>query len=116
MSTPCSLTRYQIPSYRPVINGLSQNRSKLREYALIYINGSNFFPNGSSYVNFGDIKNIPVTYYNSFNISFIVPVNAIINDYNITVVNIYNGNYSNPVKYTYPASLIESNSVSFTIL
>jgi len=112
----CSLTKKRLPSFNPVIYSLSQTFSYAKKYSVVFVKGENFFPNGSTYINFGKIKNIPVTYFGSFAISFIVPVNALAGDHKITAVNIYNGNFSYPIQYTYPANLNESNPIIYTLL
>lgn len=112
----CSFGRNNLPSFTPMIHGLSQTSSKAGVFAEVFINGENFFRNGTTYINFGNIKKIPVTYYSSFNISFIVPTNITAGNYNITAVNIFNGNFSLPVKWTYPPNLNNSNSINYTIL
>jgi hypothetical protein len=104
------------PSFAPVISNLSTTRSITGQYALVYILGSNFFPNGTTYVNFGPYKNIPVTFYSSNNISFVVPIQAQSGTYNVVVVNIYNGNFSTPVQYTYPGNLNYSDGVFYYLI
>jgi len=101
------------PSFAPVISSLSITESIPGQYALVYIFGYNFFPNGTTYINFGQYKNIPITFYSSNNISFVVPLQATDGTYNVVVVNIYNGNFSSPVKYSYPGNLNYSNSVTY---
>lgn len=114
--TACRKYKPVYPSFTPIINTLSVNESVSGQYSLVYIFGFNFFPNGTTFVNFGSYKNIPVTFYSSNNISFVVPTNALIGSYDVIAVNIYNGNFSPPVKFTYPAVLNYSNSLSYTIL
>ena len=82
------------PSFNPKIYSLSVTTSVSSVYSLVYINGSNFFPpsNGSTYVNFGSFTNLPIIFYSSFNISFVVPLNVVAGNYNVVVVNLYNGN------------------------
>jgi hypothetical protein len=105
------------PSFNPQIYSLSVTTSASGVYSLVYINGSNFFPpsNGLTYVNFGSFTNLPITFYSSFNISFVVPLNAIAGNYNVVVVNLYNGNYSTAVNNSYPSIPNFSNQVTYTI-
>lgn len=103
------------PSFTPEIGSVSVNSSSVGKYSLVYIFGTNFFPNGTTYVNFGSFHNIPVTYYGSNNISFVVPINAPKGTYNIVIVNIYNGNFSTPVNFTYPGVLNYSKSSVYQI-
>jgi hypothetical protein len=106
-----------LPSFTPTINNLSVTTSTSGVYSLVYINGSNFLPpcNGTTYVNFGAFKQLPITFYSSFNISFLVPLSANAGNYNVTVVNIYNGNFSPPVNQSFPGILNYSNSIAYTI-
>jgi hypothetical protein len=105
------------PSFNPKINNLSVTTSAPGVYSLVYINGSNFFPpcNGSTYVNFGNFTNLPITFYSSFNISFVVPPLAVAGNYDVVVVNLYNGNFSTPVKNSYPSIPNFSNPITYTI-
>lgn len=105
------------PSFKPVINNLSINNSLVGAYILVYIDGSNFLSpnNGITYVNFGKYTNLPVTFYSSFQISFVVPLNADAGVYNVTVVNVYNGNFSPQVNISYPGIPNYSNSVVYTL-
>jgi hypothetical protein len=112
----CRLYTPKLPSFTPIVYNLSQTTSDAGTYALVYITGENFLPNSTTYVNFGNsFKNIPVTYYSSFNISFVVPLNAPKGNYNVYVVNVYNGNFSPPVRYTYPGNLNYSTSIEYVI-
>lgn len=111
----CRLYKPLLPSFTPIINNLSVTSSVAGQYSLVYINGNNYFPNAITYVNFGIFTNIPITYYSSFNISFVVPLSATAGNYNIVVVNIYNGQLSQPVKYTYSGNLNYSKPVKYTI-
>jgi hypothetical protein len=108
-----------LPSFTPVINNLSVNTSIVGNYSLVYITGQNFLPNGFTYVNFNSdtvsYKNIAVTYYDSFTISFVVPSIATAGTYNITVVNIYNGQLAQKVKYSYIPNLNYSNSEQYVV-
>jgi hypothetical protein len=106
-----------LPSFKPGINNLSITTSATGIYSIVYINGSNFLPpsNGTTYVNFGTFKQLPITFYSSFNIAFVVPLSATQGDYNVVVVNVYNGNLSPPVNQTFPGKLNYSNSVAYTI-
>ena len=104
------------PNFTPTISNMSVTSSTAGQYSLVYIFGYNFFPNGTTYVNFGQFQNIPVTYYSSNNISFVVPLNAAVGTYNVVVVNIYNGNFSPAVNFTYPGVLNYSKSYSYQII
>jgi len=105
------------PSFTPVIDSLSVTTSAAGAYSLVYITGNNFQPPpiGTTYVNFGSYKKLPITYFSTNSISFVVPVDAIAGDYSVIVVNVYNGNFSTPVNNTYPGILNYSNSVIYTL-
>ena len=62
-----------LPNIKPIIYGLSTYTSKINAYTVVYISGANFFPFGTTNVTFGPLRNIPVTYYSSYNISFTLP-------------------------------------------
>lgn len=113
----CKGRKNVYPSFTPVINSISVTFSIAGIYTVVYISGSNFLPtsNGDTYVNFGSYTHLPIIFYSSFNISFIVPLNVPIGVYNITVVNVYNDNFSLPVKQSYPGIPNYSNSISYTI-
>jgi len=112
---PCRLYKPFLPSFTPVINTISVTTSVSGQYSLVYINGSNFLPNAVTYVNFGDYSQLSITYYSSFNISFVVPKNAPAGIYDIVVVNLYNGQLSPAVKYSYSGVLNYSKPVSYTL-
>jgi hypothetical protein len=103
------------PTFTPTINGLSFTSSSAGIYSLVYVNGSNFLPNGTTSIKFGNYGYLPITYYSSFDISFVVPLNAIAGNYNVQAVNLYNGNFSPQVNQSYPGNLNYSNSITYTI-
>ena len=103
------------PSFTPVLGSLSITSSVEKAYSLVYITGSNFLPNGTTFIKFGNFGYYPVTFYSSFNLSFVVPQDAPPGNYNIQVVNLYNGNFSPPINQTYPGNLNFSNSINYII-
>jgi hypothetical protein len=105
------------PSFAPTINSLSVSSSVHGSYSNVMINGSNFLPPsyGTTYVNFGSLKKIPIVFYSTSSISFIVPLNALPGIYNVQVVNIYNGNFSPAVNQSYPGIPNLSNSQIYTL-
>ena len=105
------------PDFNPSITSLSVTTSVSGAYSLVYINGTNFLPvsNGTTYVNFGNYNNLQITFYSSFNISFVVPLNALPGNYNINVVNVYNGNFSPGINQSYPGINNYSNTLTYTI-
>ena len=115
--TNCRLSKSFYPSFSPTISTLSVITSVNGNYSLVYILGSNFLPPcyGTTYVNFGNFKQLPITFYSPFNISFVVPLNAPPGIYNVTVVNLYNGNFSPAVNQSYPGNQNYSNTITYTI-
>jgi hypothetical protein len=103
------------PSFTPTLGSLSVNTSAAGSYSLVYVTGSNFLPNGTTFIKFGNYGYLPVTYYSSFNISFVVPLTATVGNVNVQVVNLYNGNFSPPVNQSYSGNLNYSNSLIYTI-
>lgn len=114
----CRKSKDVYPSFTPIIDSLSVTNSVVGVYSFVQIKGSNFLPpsNGITYVNFGIYKQLPITFYSSFNIAFVVPLNAIAGNYNVQVVNIYNDNFSPPVNQSYPGIQNYSNSIIYTLL
>jgi hypothetical protein len=99
-----------LPSFSPVINALST----YKKYRQVYIYGSNFLPL-QTFVNLGSYTNLPITYYSSFKISFIVPINTLPGTYTVVVNNIYNNNFSPSINSSYPGNYNYSNAMSYTI-
>jgi hypothetical protein len=86
-------------------------------YSVVYINGLNYLPPciGSTYVNFGEYKQLPIIYFNSNYLSFTIPFNAKAGIYSIVVVNVYNANFSQQVNTSYAGNLNYSNTMQYTI-
>jgi hypothetical protein len=114
-SISCARNAGFLPSFTPILASLSVTTSASGAYSLVYVNGSNFLPNGTTFIQFGGLGYLPVTYYSSFNLSFVVPLNAVAGNYLVKVVNLYNGNFSPPVNQSYPGNLNFSNSITYTI-
>lgn len=111
----CRIYNGFYPSFTPVLNSLSVTSSDAGKYSFVYVNGSNFLPNQTTFIKFGNLGYLPVTYYSSFSLSFVVPLNSYSGDYNVQVVNLYNGNFSPQVNQSYPGNLNFSNSIIYTI-
>lgn len=103
------------PSFKPVLSSLSVTNSPSGAYSLVHAYGENFLPYGTTFVKFGGIGYIPVTYYSSNNISFVVPLNANKGNHSVFVVNLYNGNYSPQVNQSYAGILNFSSPITYTI-
>lgn len=94
------------PDLTPRIDYFFPDSSTAGVYTNVYLTGinfSNFSVTGYSTINFGSYKKIPVSYLSSFNISFVVPIDAPPGIYNVQVVN-----------NVYPTSLY-SNVLQFTL-
>ena len=101
--------KYLYPNTSPIIYSLSLTESVLGDYTICDISGLNFSKSnttGNSTISFGNITNIPVTFFSSLNISFVVPFIHLSPNttYNVQVVN---NNY-------FPSTLY-SNKVSYTL-
>jgi hypothetical protein len=90
----CNQKKPVLPNFTPNVYSLSTTSSITGNYRQVYINGSNFLSSSSTYVNFGNYAEIPIIYYSSFNISFVIPLDARAGNYVVTVVNVYNGNFN----------------------
>ena len=112
----CKLTKSFLPSFKPEIYSLSVYTSLSGAYSNVFIIGKNFLPNGTTYVNFGNFTNIPVSYFSSFSISFVVPVNAPIGSNNVVVVNNYTSNYSANINNIYNQNLNFSNIIKYILI
>jgi hypothetical protein len=107
-------TASSYPSFTPVLSNLSTTTSQKGIYSFVYVDGSNFLPNGTTFVKFGN-EYLPVIYYSSFRLSFIVPLNAGVNDYKVQVVNVYNDNFSPQINQSNSGNINLSNPITYTI-
>jgi len=102
----CRTYKGFFPDITPVIYNLSRDTSVHDTYALVYITGNNFLLDGMTRVDFGSYHNLPVTFFSSVNLSFIVPQDAIAGGYDVKVTTVNNDQvvpttmYSNGVLYT----------------
>ena len=103
----CKIKKGFLPNINPIIYSLSSYESTANVFKIVYITGENLFPFGTTTVNFGSYTNLSVTYYSSFNISFVIPINALSGTYNVQVTSVYNGT-SNP-------NILYSNTVTYTL-
>jgi hypothetical protein len=118
LNSNCRKISSSYPSFKPIINSLSVTSSVAGNYTLVYVDGANFLPAvyGTTYVNFGkNYKNLPITFYSPNQLSFVVPLDAIIGIYNVFVVNVYNSNFSPAVNLTYAGNLNYSNPITYFI-
>ena len=94
------------PNLTPTIYSLSSYNAPIFRTSTypftIYILGTNFNSNEITSITFGPYKSIPITFYSSTSISFIIPLNAKQGEYNVEVVNtnITGSLYSNRVVFT----------------
>jgi len=109
------------PSFNPAIYYLYPNTSVHGTYSLVYISGNNFQSPAyaTTYINFTNTLNsytkIPITFFSSSVISFVVPIDAPAGTYSVVAVNIYNGNFSPVVHDNYPGSLDYSNAFNYVL-
>lgn len=87
----CAKLQKQLPNITPFILLITPEDSNLGDYVVANIVGYNFSLGstiGYSTVTFGNITNIPITFFSSTNISFVVPViNLTSGIYKVQVVN-----------------------------
>ena len=102
------------PNFTPAINRLSKTTSASGTYVVVYIIGDNFTPY-DTFVNFGTYTNLPITFFSSLQISFVVPIGALPGNYPVSAVNIYGSKLSKKVNYTYSNTLIYSNPINYTL-
>jgi len=103
--TKCQVVKGFLPDITPVIINFSPDTSISNKYTVVYITGENFTRDTTSVI-FGLKKVIDITYYSSFSISFVVPMNYQKGIYNVQVRVVNNKNivsdflYSNILTYT----------------
>ena len=94
------------PNLKPTIYSLSSYNAsifRITSYPFtVYILGTNFNTDENTTITFGSYKKIPITFYSSTSISFVIPREAIQGEYNVQVVNtnITGSLYSNIVVFT----------------
>jgi hypothetical protein len=111
----CRKSKPKYPSFTPILSNLSTTTSSSNSYSLVYVSGYNYLPNGTTFVKFGN-EYLPVIYYSSFYLSFVVPLNLNPGNYPVQIANIYNGNFSPVVNQSYPGNInLSTNSIIYTI-
>jgi hypothetical protein len=111
----CSRYKRVVPDLTPFISGLSSYSTQVNNYALIYVYGGNFFSNGATTVNFGNIKNLAINFLSQSSFFFQLPVSSVVGNYNITVENNIFLNGTTVVSNTGNGLSLVSNTVVFTI-
>ena len=104
----CRLYKGFYPNLSPKISSVQPSTTKKNVYTVINISGENFFPYGTTKVNFGNYKNIEVVFFSSFNISFSIPYGVASGNYQLVVIN----NFNTPNIQ----SIYSSDLVNFTVL
>lgn len=103
------------PSFSPNIYSLSTTKSAQGEFQTVYVNGTNFLPN-NTFILFEN-KELPVIFYNSTQISFIVPLITTKGIHNVYAVNVYNNQFSPNINQSaYGGKFNKSNNIEYTIL
>lgn len=117
LNSSCRKISNTYPSFTPSIYSFSVSSSASGIYSIVYVDGANFLPSvyGTTYIKFGTNYNLPITFYSPNQLSFVVPLDAVIGAYNVFVVNVYNSNFSPAVNVTYAGNLNYSNSVTYNI-
>ena len=117
LNSNCRKITNTYPSFKPVIFSFSVISSPAGIYTLVYVDGANFLPSvyGTTYIKFGTNYNLPITFYSPNQLSFVVPLEAVMGIYNVSVVNVYNSNFSPAVNLTYSGILNYSNPVTYNI-
>ena len=117
LNSNCRKISNTYPSFTPSIYSLSVSSSASGMYSIVYVDGANFLPAayGTTYVKFGTNYNLPITFYSPNQLSFVVPLDAVIGTYNVFVINVYNSNFSPAVNVTYSGNLNYSNLVTYSI-
>ena len=124
IESKCRTIKSAYPSFTPQIFNLSETSSLQGQYKVIKINGLNFLPSvyGTTYVNFENkfgytnFKQLPIIFYNTSQISFVVPLNIVAGHYTVTVVNVYNSNFSPAINQTYSGNLNYSKKEDYYII
>lgn len=107
-----------LPSFTPVIYNLSVYKSIQGKHTVVYVSGDNFQSpvTGITYVNFGSYKNLPIVFYSTVYISFVVPIDALADNYSVTVVNVYNGQFSPQITCMNSGVINVSNAKNYSII
>lgn len=106
-SSTCKTLKGFYPSFAPTIYSAIEGK-----YNIVYITGNNFLPAayGTTYVNFDTYTNLEITFYSSYNISFVIPQNVQTLTPKIVVVNVYNSNFGSCINFSDPGKLNYSNT------
>ena len=70
-SRKCRKYKSSYPSFTPTIERISVSSSKINTYTEVHIVGTNFLPNNTTFIQFGNSGYLPITYYSSSTISFL---------------------------------------------
>ena len=105
----CRVKKGFLPNITPIISSLSTYTSESGKYKVIYVacNKFNFNTTSVTFSNAIFKSSIPVIYFSTFSISFVVPINAPIGIYNIQVLIIDESRLSPNIVY--------SNIISYTL-
>ena len=112
----CRKPKKNLQNLNPYISGLSNYSSMFNTFIKVYVYGENFLPNGLSSIDFGNIKNINVTYINANTLYFELYNFAFPGIYNIIVKNKLNFNARNITAATANATPFISNIIQYTII
>jgi hypothetical protein len=113
--TTCRRYKRINPNLSPHINSLSKYSAPFNSYIQIYVYGENFFPNGLTKVDFGNIKNISINYLGSNSFYFELQNLAFPGVYDIVVKNSLHLAVRNTTANSVNGLSSQSNAVQFTI-
>ena len=115
LARKCKLSTSFLPPFTPIIHALSTDTSVEGAFAQVRITGAGFLNSGTTFVNFGIFESIPVSFFSSNFISFVVPPQVLEGNYRIVVVNNYNSHFSANINHPYNGNLNFSNSKSYLV-
>ena len=105
----CQQRIYQrFPEFTPVLFFMSTYEANPHTYTVVTVKGYNFFPNNTQIL-FGT-KIVPVSFYGSTQITFVVPMDLPFGQYEVKAVNVTN---FSPL---YPVTQKISNSFLFDLV
>jgi hypothetical protein len=112
----CRKPKNYVQNLNPYITGLSNYSSLFNTSIKVYVYGEHFLPNGLTSIDFGNIKNIKVTYINANTIYFELYNFAFPGVYNIIVKNNLHFSARNITATSVNIPPFTSNIIQYTII
>lgn len=113
------------PSLQPHLESLSVSSCPKKTYCRVHVFGALFFPASSSVTNTvvawinaasQEVQYLPVTFYSSSELSFLVPLNAAPNMYTVRVANLIDNPFNRKSKLAYkPEWIYSEHGLSFSV-